>query len=60
MVISASGAGSYYRKNLDSDTWHFTKECSSWPISNYQVTYTKPGDKELCDECKSIIAPKKD
>lgn len=53
MVVSASGAGSYYRKDMDSNTWHFFKECSQWPTSNYQVTYTKPDEEELCPECKS-------
>lgn len=55
MVVSASGTGSYYRKNLDKNIWHFSKECSNWPTSNYQVSYTKPKDEELCDECKAIV-----
>jgi len=55
VVVSASGAGSYYRKNLDSNTWHFLKECSNWPTSNYQVSYTKPREEELCTECKSKL-----
>jgi hypothetical protein len=54
MVVSASGAGSYYRKNLDSKQWHFCKKCSRWPTSNYKVSYTKPAEEELCPECKSL------
>lgn len=42
-----------YRKKKSSDTWHFCKNCSQWPTSNYDVRYTKPTTGELCNQCLS-------
>ena len=41
-----------YRRRKDSDTWHWCKNCSNWPTSNYESRYSKPSYGELCDECK--------
>jgi len=41
-----------YRKKNGSDTWHWCKNCSNWPTSNYQTSSTKPTSGELCDQCK--------
>ena len=42
-----------YRKKKWSDTWHWCKNCSNWPTSDYDVRYTKPTSGELCNQCKS-------
>jgi hypothetical protein len=42
-----------YRKRKGHDTWHFCKNCSQWPTSNYDEQYHKPTTGELCNECKS-------
>lgn len=42
-----------YRKRKDKDTWHWCKNCSNWPDSNYDVRYSKPTYGELCNQCKS-------
>jgi hypothetical protein len=43
-----------YRKLKDKDTWHWCKNCSNWPDSNYETKWsdTRPTTGELCDQCK--------
>jgi len=43
----------HYRRRKGSDTWHFCSNCSNWPTSNYDTSYTKPSSGELCDECQA-------
>jgi len=40
-----------YRKKKGSDTWHNCSNCSNWPTSDYDVSYTKPTSGERCNEC---------
>lgn len=42
-----------YRKSKHSDTWHFCRNCSSWPTTNYDEQTSKPVTGELCNQCKS-------
>ena len=42
-----------YRKLKGSDTWHFCRNCSKWPTSNYDSQYTKPTTGELDNECRA-------
>ncbi|MEA1994963.1 MAG: hypothetical protein U9N18_02235 [Campylobacterota bacterium] len=42
-----------YRKRKGRDTWHWCKNCSNWPISDYETRRSKPTSGELCNECKS-------
>lgn len=42
-----------YRRKKDSDTWHWCKNCSNWPTSDYEERYAKPTSGELCDQCKA-------
>lgn len=44
---------SQYRKRKGSDTWHFCSNCSNWPTSNYEISYTKPTSGEFCNECQA-------
>jgi len=41
-----------YRKRHDSDTWHFCRNCSNWPTTNYATRRTRPSSGELCNQCK--------
>lgn len=40
-----------YRKKRDSDTWHWCRNCSNDPTSDYTETEKRP-DSDLCNECK--------
>jgi len=42
-----------YRKRKGTDTWHWCKNCSNWPDSNYEETTTsgRPTTGELDNEC---------
>ena len=44
-----------YRKKKGSDTWHWCKNCSKWPTSNYDewTGDERPTSGELDNECKS-------
>jgi len=42
-----------YRKKKGSDTWHWCKNCSNWPESNYDVQHVKPTDDKLDNQCKA-------
>jgi len=43
----------YRRRKNTSDTWHFCTNCHLWPTSDYDTSYTKPTNGELCNHCKS-------
>ena len=45
--------GTTYRKKKGSDTWHWCRNCSNWPISDYDERDTKPTSGELDNECKA-------
>lgn len=42
-----------YRKRREKDAWHWCRNCSNWPTSNYEEQPQKPTTSELCNECKS-------
>jgi hypothetical protein len=44
-----------YRRKKGSDTWHWCRNCSKWPTSDYEeVTRdTRPTTGELDNECLS-------
>ena len=42
-----------YRKKIGSDTWHWCRNCSKLPKSEYTTNSTKPTSGELCNECLS-------
>lgn len=49
----SGGAGMPYRRRKDSDTWHWCRNCSNWPTSNYEEQQSKPSNGELDNECRS-------
>lgn len=47
-------ATTYRKRKGDShDTWHFCKNCSNWPTSNYEERTAEPTEGEKCNECRS-------
>ncbi len=40
-----------YRRRRGSDTWHFCRNCSNWPTSNYEERHTRPSSGEFDNEC---------
>lgn len=42
-----------YRKRRGSDVWHWCTNCTNWPRSDYEVSYTKPTSGELDNQCRS-------
>ena len=40
-----------YRRKNDSDTWHFCRNCSNWPTSNFDERHRRPTTGELCNQC---------
>lgn len=41
------------RKGIQYDTWHWCTNCSNWPATDYDVSYSKPTSGELCNECQA-------
>lgn len=44
-----------YRRRKSSDTWHWCRNCSNWPSSDYVEKSSKPSSGELCDECLAKV-----
>ena len=44
-----------YRRKKGSDAWHWCKNCSNWPTSDYEERTTpgRPSTGELDNECKA-------
>ena len=42
-----------YRRLKGSDTWHWCRNCSKWPNSNYDERNSKPTTGELDNECRA-------
>ena len=42
-----------YRRKKGKDTWHWCKNCSNWPTSDYEERQAEPTTGEKCNECKS-------
>ncbi len=42
-----------YRKRNNKDTWHWCKNCSLWPTSDYKEVTRKPTSGEPCIQCKA-------
>jgi hypothetical protein len=42
-----------YRRRNSADTWHFCRNCTLWPTSDYKEQQSKPTTGELCNQCRS-------
>jgi hypothetical protein len=43
-----------YRRKNGSDIWHWCKNCSNWPESDFEEIYFKPVSGEFDNECKAL------
>jgi uncharacterized protein (DUF433 family) len=41
-----------YRRGKGHDTWHWCRDCSSWPTDDYEESSSRPTAGELCNECQ--------
>jgi len=51
LQTTSGGKKMKYRKLKGSDTWHWCRNCSNWPTSNYVERDAKPTSGELDNEC---------
>jgi hypothetical protein len=42
-----------YRRRKGASTWHFCRNCSTWPTSDFDEQTSKPTAGELCYECQT-------
>ena len=51
-----------YRRKKGINVWHFCKNCSKWPVEDYDVRVTRPSDNDIDAEClrkeKEILCKK--
>lgn len=43
-----------YRKSEGCNVWHWCKNCSRWPETDYEEHPAKPYTGELCNECQAL------
>ncbi len=41
-----------FRRRRSSNTWHWCRNCSNWPTSNYDSSLSKPPGGAPCNECQ--------
>jgi len=46
-----------YRRQNDTDVWHWIRRCSKWPTYDYEVIRAEPTWGSKCEECKAIETP---
>jgi hypothetical protein len=56
---TADGTDIGCRKTLNGDTWHFLKDCSEWPVTNFSSLSYMSGEATICNEClaKGSVTP---
>jgi hypothetical protein len=42
-----------YRRQKGSGIWHWCRNCSTWPLIEFDAVYTKPVTGGLDDECRA-------
>jgi len=42
-----------YRRRRNRDTWHFCRNCTHWPKSDYESSKEKPKSGQMCDQCRA-------
>ncbi len=51
--MTPQGARRIYRKTKHTTVWHWCRNCSHWPTSEYIEQEGLPFTGELCYECKT-------
>jgi hypothetical protein len=41
-----------YRRQKRNTVWHWCRNCSKWPLTEFESVYTKPATGELDRECR--------
>ena len=41
-----------YRRGRGHDTWHWCRNCSTFPTNNFESIRGRPSTGELCNECR--------
>jgi hypothetical protein len=41
-----------YRKTRDDSAWHFSHQCTHWPVRDYLVLDVRPRESDICGECR--------
>lgn len=41
-----------YRRQKGSSVWHWCRNCSKWPLVDFDAVYIKPVGGELDGECR--------
>lgn len=55
-IIGVKCMVTYYCKSKNNDTWHWCRNCTDWPTSNYDEEVhpgiERPKTGELCSQCE--------
>src|SRR6266496_4719311 len=51
LTVLASSIHELYRRNQESEVWHFCCNCSQWPAEDYIEQRHLRSTDELCSEC---------
>lgn len=43
-----------YRRRKGFEKWHWCRNCSNWPMSNYEAQQTEPTSGKLDEECQAL------
>jgi len=41
-----------YRRQKGNTVWHWCRNCSKWPLTEFESVYMKPATGELDRECR--------
>ncbi len=51
LTVVASSIHELYRRNQESEVWHFASNCSRWPSEDYVEQRHLLSTDEVCNEC---------
>ena len=42
-----------FRRAKGSTIWHWCRNCTKWPLTDFESVFTKPTAGEMDDECRA-------
>src|SRR5437870_13415657 len=48
---TATGTDIRFRRTFNGETWHFSKDCSQWPVTNFSSVSYVSGEATIRSEC---------
>jgi hypothetical protein len=51
--VDVGETGPVYRRGQFEQDWHFCRNCSQWPIEEYEEQSAEPASAEFCLECRT-------